>query len=139
MRSRYSPLADFLRAQSGDEIPMTFGDIERVLGGELPPAAYAHRAWWSNGERNAVASAGWRAAGFETCQVRMRDRVLLFRRSRKPRAYGGAETASPLVTEGGQAYAVQGRHPLIGALQGTVRIGPGTDLTQPADPDWGNA
>jgi hypothetical protein len=28
-------------------------------------------------------------------------------------------------------------HPLIGALKGTVRIAPGTDLTQPADPEWG--
>jgi hypothetical protein len=29
------------------------------------------------------------------------------------------------------------RHPLIGAMKGTVWIAPGTDLTQPADPDWG--
>jgi hypothetical protein len=28
-------------------------------------------------------------------------------------------------------------HPLIGALRGTVKIAPGTDLTQPADPEWG--
>ena len=27
-------------------------------------------------------------------------------------------------------------HPLIGALRGTVTIAPGTDLTQPADPEW---
>lgn len=27
-------------------------------------------------------------------------------------------------------------HPLHGWLQGTVRIAPGADLTQPADPDW---
>jgi hypothetical protein len=26
---------------------------------------------------------------------------------------------------------------LIGALKGTVWIAPGTDLTQPADPEWG--
>jgi hypothetical protein len=28
-------------------------------------------------------------------------------------------------------------HPLIGALRGTVTVAPGTDLTQPADPEWG--
>jgi hypothetical protein len=28
-------------------------------------------------------------------------------------------------------------HPLIGALRGTVIVAPGTDLTQPADPEWG--
>ncbi len=30
-----------------------------------------------------------------------------------------------------------GRHPLFGALKGSVRIPPGIDLTVPADPDWG--
>jgi hypothetical protein len=29
------------------------------------------------------------------------------------------------------------RHPLLGALKGFVRVMPGTDLTKPADPDWG--
>jgi hypothetical protein len=27
-------------------------------------------------------------------------------------------------------------HPLYGAMQGLIRIMPGTDLTQPADPEW---
>ena len=30
------------------------------------------------------------------------------------------------------------RHPLFGALKGLTRIPPGVDLTEPADPDWGN-
>jgi hypothetical protein len=29
------------------------------------------------------------------------------------------------------------RHPLLGALKGLLRVTPGTDLTKPADPDWG--
>jgi hypothetical protein len=33
--------------------------------------------------------------------------------------------------------AVSKRHPMFGALKGLVRIAPGTDLTKPADPDWG--
>jgi hypothetical protein len=35
--------------------------------------------------------------------------------------------------------AVSNRHPMFGALKGLVRIAPGTDLTDPADPDWGGA
>lgn len=31
----------------------------------------------------------------------------------------------------------QSRHPLLGALKGLVQVMPGTDLTKPADPDWG--
>jgi hypothetical protein len=30
-----------------------------------------------------------------------------------------------------------GRHPLFGALKGVTSIPPGVDLTEPADPDWG--
>jgi hypothetical protein len=29
------------------------------------------------------------------------------------------------------------RHPLFGALKGLLRVMPGTDLTKPANPDWG--
>jgi hypothetical protein len=29
------------------------------------------------------------------------------------------------------------RHPLFGALKGVTFIPPGVDLTEPADPDWG--
>jgi hypothetical protein len=29
------------------------------------------------------------------------------------------------------------RHPLFGALKGVALIPPGVDLTEPADPDWG--
>jgi hypothetical protein len=30
------------------------------------------------------------------------------------------------------------RHPLFGALKGYAQVIPGTDLTQPADPEWGD-
>jgi len=33
--------------------------------------------------------------------------------------------------------ALARRHPLFGALKGLMRVKPGTDLTKPADRDWG--
>jgi hypothetical protein len=33
--------------------------------------------------------------------------------------------------------AVSKRHPMFGALKGLVLVAPGTDLTDPTDPDWG--
>jgi hypothetical protein len=30
-----------------------------------------------------------------------------------------------------------GRHPLFGALKDMTSVPPGIDLTEPADPDWG--
>jgi len=41
---------------------MTFADVERVIGDQLPPAAYDHRAWWSNNPRSRVAKAAWAAS-----------------------------------------------------------------------------
>ena len=38
----------------------------------------------------------------------------------------------------GKKSAAGDRHPLFGALKGVTRIPPGVDLTEPADPDWGN-
>jgi hypothetical protein len=35
--------------------------------------------------------------------------------------------------------AVSKRHPMLGALKGLVRIAPGTDLTDPAYPDWSDS
>jgi hypothetical protein len=29
------------------------------------------------------------------------------------------------------------RHPLLGSLKGLIEVMPGTDLTAPADPEWG--
>jgi len=33
--------------------------------------------------------------------------------------------------------AIAKRHPLFGWMKGTITIAPGVDLTQPADPAWG--
>ena len=66
-------------------------------------------------------------AGFESEQVDMTSRKLVFRRIRKPKPAGTATQSS------GEAPF----HPAYGAMQGLIRIMPGTDLTQPADPEWG--
>jgi hypothetical protein len=42
---------------------------------------------------------------------------------------------APGVENGGRREAMY--HPLLGALKGLMQIGPDTDLTKPADPDWG--
>ena len=48
---KYEPLNEFLKSQSREYVPMTFSEIERVLGNELPPSKL-HRAWWSNNPRD---------------------------------------------------------------------------------------
>lgn len=120
---KYEPLTDFLNKQPLDEIRMTFEQIERVIGGRLPPSAKHHRAWWSNNPNNSVMTKAWLDAGFKSEQVDMEGRQLLFRRTKDLRP-------------GGQGKNDQ-QHPLIGWMKGTFTIAPGVDLTKPAMPEWG--
>jgi hypothetical protein len=143
--SKYQPLGDHLRQQNKDLVPMRFEEIERIIGAPLPKTSQVYRAWWSNNPSNNVMTRVWLDAGYETEQVDMPGQRLVFRRVRGPRARetvaGTHEAESPTVatrvppapTDSGPAR----RHPLFGALRGLMRIMPGTDLTKPADPTWG--
>jgi hypothetical protein len=124
--SKYSPLGDYLRRQSRERVPMTFGEIEKLIGAKLPASAHKYRPWWSNNADSHVITKVWLDAGFESEQVDMTSRKLVFRRIRKPKPAGTATQSS------GEAPF----HPAYGAMQGLIRIMPGTDLTQPADPEW---
>jgi hypothetical protein len=120
--SKYEPLGEYLKRQDKDRVPMTFAEIERVTGAKLPPSAARHRPWWSNNAKNSVMTKVWLDAGFESEQVDMQARKLVFRRVRGPKASGEGSDEKPF-------------HPLWGYMKGLVRVMPGTDLTQPADPD----
>src|SRR6185312_7334390 len=109
MSSKYDGLGAHLRTQTGTEVPMTFAEIERVTGTKLPPKAQHSRAWWSNNPSNNVMTKVWLAAGFETAQVDIPGRRLMFRRTR--------------------------RSPLFGAMKGTFSVDPAWDLTKPAMSD----
>ena len=124
---KYEPLTGFLRKQAGNEVEMTFAQIERVIGSKLPPKAQEHRAWWSNNASNNVMTKAWLEAGFRSEKVDMAARKLFFRRVRAsaPTKIGADDTRAPK------------HHPLIGWMKGTVHIPEGIDLTEPADPEWG--
>jgi hypothetical protein len=123
--SKYAPLTEFLRRQRRPVVRMSFGEIERVIGSKLPSSATRHRAWWSNNEQNNVMTMAWKDAGFESEDVDMKGRQVAFRRI-------GTEASAPSTD-----LTTKDRHPLIGWMKGTLTIAEGVDLTQPADPEWG--
>ena len=157
--SKYAPLGDYLKSIGIAEVRLSFQDIERIIGGKLPEKAQDQRAFWSNNPSNNVMTRVWLDAGFETQRVDMAARRLVFRRSTPlpakasaPRHATPATTAPALAeapTTAPEAVAappepdpgppVGGRHPILGAAKGLLRIGPGVDLTVPADPYWGVA
>jgi hypothetical protein len=132
---KYTPLGRYLRSQYSAEVPMSFADIERIIGAKLPPKAQRQRAWWSNNAANNVMTREWLDAGFQTERVDVDHGTLVFRRLKA----GGGETAlhdGVAVWEVATMPKVK-HHPLFGALKGLLQVAPDTDLTAPADPEWG--
>ena len=125
---KYAPLGEYLRKQKVTLVPMTFEEIERVIGGKLPKSR-RYPAWWSNNPFNNVMTQVWLDAGFETEQVDVEDHRVVFRRVRE---------VGPEDREDSDSSDTPKRHPIIGCLKGTVKIAPGVDLTEPADPEWGD-
>lgn len=86
-RGKYQRLYAYLHSLQAQEWRTSFGEIEAVVGFQLPPSARLHRPWWgnqkrSNGHSHALA---WSVAGWETAEVDMDGETLLFRR-RHPKA-----------------------------------------------------
>jgi hypothetical protein len=127
--SKYDPLKSHLERQANSLVPMSFAEIEALLGFALPPSARDHRAWWSNNPSNNVMTKTWLAAGYETEDVDLAGQRLVFRRSNR-----GAGTAplAPPRGAGSRATTVS----IVGVLRGSVTLAPGTDLTKPANGRW---
>ena len=63
---KYRPLAAYLAAQPAgvDAVTLSFPEIEAIIAGPLPPAAY-RSSWWSSArtmQSRAWQASGWRAA-----------------------------------------------------------------------------
>ena len=112
--SKYAPLTEYLKAQDADRIPMTFAEMERVLGFPLPKSSRKHRAWWANDPRGHVNAEAWHKAGFRAEGVDLGDARLEFVRLNKV-----------------EQVQRKKQHPLIGCMQGTVTFAPGFDPTEP--------
>ena len=130
---KYEPLGKFLRQQGSELVVMKFEDIERIVGSKLPESSRQYRAWWSNNPNNNVMTKVWLNAGFQTEQVDIEGRRLVFRKM-SPTKQNEAAPPTPRPPPG---ETPPRHHPLLGALKGLLRVMPGTDLTKPADPSWG--
>lgn len=137
MNSKYAPLESHLRDSGREHVPMTFEEIERVIGVPLPASALKHRALWSNNAANWVMTKAWLAAGYETEKVDMTNRTLVFRKApaaKPPSATGDGPQPPPGSDQPSRRQGSFAR--VFGALKGTVTISPGTRLTDPIGEDW---
>jgi hypothetical protein len=103
-------MATEMRAVGQTARPVTFHEIEAWAGMPLPRSAFTYRAWWSNNSGNdSNVQKPWELAGFIATDVDMPLRSLFLRLK--------ADAPPPL------------RHPLRGALKGTIRIVSASDAT----------
>lgn len=71
---KYQPLTQWLLAQVAEELPVTFDDLEDVLGTPLAPSARRHPPYWyspSNSLGKAIADAGFKATGVNLTAERL--------------------------------------------------------------------
>jgi hypothetical protein len=137
--AKYALLESHLRTQPWDELPMTFSDIERVIGSKLPPAAHRHRAWWSNNPANNVMTKAWLNAGFRSEQVDLDGQRVVFRRiaSTSKNTHNEESAMAEAAPEFPSGSTAQPKHhPLLGRLKGMVVHEVDFDLCGPAMPEW---
>lgn len=77
--SRYFPLFDHLKRSSEREVMLSFAAIETLIGGKLPASARAGKAWWSNRDSGAQASA-WMQAGYRVVSLDLANEQVTFRK-----------------------------------------------------------
>ena len=135
--TKYAALEGHLRNSGQDTVPMTFADIERVIGADLPPSAFKHRPWWSNNPSNSVITNSWLKAGYKTENVDMAGKKLVFVKVAQypPPPESGAHAlrdAAPAPAAASAGFLSR----VFGVLEGTVTVKPGTDLTAPIDTKW---
>ena len=131
--SKYAALEVHLRESGQESVTMTFAEIERVIGADLPPSAFKHRPWWSNNPSNSVITHSWLKAGYKTENVDMASKKLDFvKTAQYPPA---AEIGSHVLRDAAPAEAASFSL-VFGALKGTVTIKEGADLTAPVEADW---
>ncbi len=122
---KYQALSDYLARQDAAEIPMTFGEIENMLGFTLPASARQFPAWWANqaggghSQCQAWLAKGWRTRGVDlagesvifardaglTDMPGVAEAARLFRASPPARALGGLSLLATRLLEDYRAEA----------------------------------
>jgi len=139
--NKYDRLGAFLRKQARESVPMTFAEIEQVVGVKLPKSQM-YQAWWSNSTSNNVMTQVWLDAGYRTEQVDVANGRIVFRRVAAVEGSGAVcvtgmqeeptmfRTDTQVTPSGGELT----HHPAFGAMKGMFTIEPGYDIAS-SDPE----
>lgn len=74
--SKYRRLKEYLFKCDEKIVNLTFGEVEDIVGFELPGSAYLYRAWWANSSHNALRV--WVAIGWYVSQIDFEEQYVEF-------------------------------------------------------------
>ena len=78
--SVYAPLGAYLRGAAADEVGLTFGQVEAILGRRLPRSARTDRSWWANQTGGREQARAWLNAGWRVGSCSLREEMVTFAR-----------------------------------------------------------
>lgn len=81
--SKYQPLQDYLRSSKQAEVILTFGQIEDIMGDNLPNSARKKKAWWSNRSKGALQALAWMEVEYRVENVDLEQETITFRQPPK--------------------------------------------------------
>ena len=76
--SKYDPLRAYLDSCGGVDVPLSFADIEAVLGFDLPYSARHHRHWWGNNAFGHAQSRSWMKARYKVAKIDLAAETVVF-------------------------------------------------------------
>ena len=88
---KYRLLADYLYNCNKETIKLSYDEIENILGFKLPNSALVHRAFWANTTTHSIALS-WLNVGYETAEVDLKNKYIVFEKKRKYDTRNGEKT-----------------------------------------------
>lgn len=128
--SKYEPLGKFLARSKRARVEVSFDKIEELIGGELPPSAHRHRAFWSNNPTGHAHARAWIEAGYESDIVDIEGQRIVFQRSE------AAKTPAQMTPAERKKRGEELWNGIYGCLKGTGYIPEGVDITEPVELEW---
>ena len=77
---KYFQFSNFLKDSNADSLMLSFCEIEKIVGFELPQSAKNHRAFWANTDSHSL-SLSWLSVGYEVSEVNLEYQRVQFTRS----------------------------------------------------------
>jgi hypothetical protein len=78
---KYEALCVFLQMTTGNEITLSFKQIEYLIDDKLPSSAYNHKAWWcSSGHPHAQT---WEKSGYVATDVAVSQAIEIMKFTKK--------------------------------------------------------